>query len=350
VWVHATDFGRPAAEIGIDSSRSANSAGRRASRNGYAEFTRPDTEFGPAACLLLKSAFSPVAIPLSAAFVLCDLTLLAALLWNSRGCLAGATLTTAWGWMTATWLGWLVTAAAILIFRVRPEVQSQLLYGTAILGLCPGIAVLGAKRPGSGVWNLFILLPLLLVLGWPALTVWRWTGPKMLVVENPVLIGYLLVLVMGTGNYAGTRYAGAALLYAGSLLVLVAPATSLMRRSMTGNASMLTVATALLTLAALLAWRRSRQRDRRSTAEEQIWDDFRQSFGLVWGRRIEERLNAEAANEKWAAVVGPAGLEWTGEPDEAERARTMERFRHHLNWLLRRFVDPAWVERRGRGT
>ena len=245
------------------------------------------------------------------------------------------------------------TAAVILFGRSSPEVQSQSLYWTAIASLCPGIAVLGAKRPGSRVWNLFIVVPLVLVLGWPAVTVWRADGPRLFTAEWPVLGGLLLVLIMGTGNYLGTRFAGAAALYSAATLVLVAPASVAMTHSRADLAGathwMFLAATLLLGTAAWLAWRASRTGTASGiTGTARLWNDFRETFGIVWGTRLRERLLQEAHREKWpaSAIPGIEGLEYAEGATAEDRRQAEARYRHHLLWLLRRFVDPEWIEAR----
>ena len=275
------------------------------------------------------------------------------LLLQARSRLAPTTLLTAWWWMAAVWLLWGLTAVWLTAGSPSREMTAQLLYWTGIVALCPGIAVLGAKRPGSRVWNLFILIPLLLVLGWPAVTVWRLDGPRLFAAEIPVLVGLLLVLVMGTGNYLGTRFGGAALAYGLAVVALIAPATVLFAKA-GGKPSIATpyavflLATTFLGLSGLLAWRAVRRPPMCERGTARLWADFREAFGIVWSRRLQDRLNQEGSRENWTAVVGPLGLEWPPEttPDADQRLRVDRRFEHHLHWLLRRFVDRIWIEDR----
>ena len=281
---------------------------------------------------------------------------LAALAWLlalARRGMRRTTLQTAWWWMAGVCALWGMTAAVVLSDRSSPEIQSQSLYWTAIAALCPGVAILGAKRPGSRVWNLFIVVPLVLVLGWPAVTVWRADGPRLFTAEWPVLGGLLLVLVMGTGNYLGTRFAGAAALYSAAIVLLVAPASVAMTRSRADLAGvtrwMFLAATGLLAAAGWLAWRASRAWPAdRTTGTARLWNDFRETFGIVWGTRLRERLLHEAAREKWPgnAIPGIEGLEFAEGATAEDRQQAEARYRHHLLWLLRRFVDPAWIEER----
>ncbi len=270
------------------------------------------------------------------------------LLLRARPRLAPTTLITAWWWMGAVWLLWSLTAGSLATGLPSREMTAQLLYWTGIVALCPGIAVLGAKRPGSRVWNGFILVPLVLVLGWPAVTVWRLDGPRFFAAEIPVVVGLLLVLVMGTGNYLGTRFGGATFVYGLAVVALIAPATVLFPRSASTTTPLVPflIATLLLGVAGVLVWRAARSVSTTHRGTARLWADFREAFGIVWSKRLQDRLNQEAARENWTAFVGPAGLEWPPEaaPDPEKRLRIERRFEHHLMWLLRRFVDRSWVD------
>lgn len=278
----------------------------------------------------------------------CLLLVPGCVLLAARTRLAPTTLFVAWGWMTAAWGLWVITAGLMATMPLSDAVRVQLWYWTAITALCPGIAVLGAKRPGSGVWTIFILVPLLFVLGWPALTVWRADGPRMFAVETPVVVGLILVLVMGTGNYLGTRFGWAAFVYALAVVALVTPvaaqAPAWADRRWWGVPLPFTIASSLLAIASLLASRRIIPAPENGTTDS-LWNAFREAFGVVWSRRLQERLNLEAARERWRARVGPFGLEWSENVGLDDRLRTEQRFLHHLRWLLRRFVDDDWIDR-----
>jgi hypothetical protein len=226
-------------------------------------------------------------------------------------------------------------------------VQDQWWYWTAVVSLVPPIAVLGAKRPGSEAWNYFVLIPLVLVLGWPALTVWTSQGPGALRVETPVLIGFVLVLVMGCGNYVATRLAFPALLYALSVVLILAPCSTVLAGQGVSPESYRLAGTVCLLLS--VWWGRSivlrppQQKD----GPDRVWNDFREMFGIVWMKRAMDRINEEfAEREQWPARLGTDGLEWSGTPTQEQRAHTEARLAYALHWLLRRFVDPEWIDRR----
>lgn len=287
-----------------------------------------------------------------------SLGVLAGLTWllaSARRGLSVTTLQAAWWWMLGVGALWTASALIVFVDGSSPEIQAQSLYWTGIVALCPGIAVLGARRPGSRVWNFFIVVPLVLVLGWPAVTVWRADGPRLFTAEWPVLGGLLLVLVMGTGNYLGTRFAAAAALYAASIVALVAPASVAMSRSgsdlIGATRWMFATATLLIGGAGWLSFRANRTDGPPRGVETEtarLWNDFRETFGIVWGTRLRERLQQEADREKWPANAFPGseGLEFPGEASDEDRAKSEARYRHHLLWLLRRFVDPEWIDER----
>ena len=58
-------------------------------------------------------------------------------------------------------------AVAGLVDGVSPGAVDHLWYAACVLWVAPAVAVLGARRPGSGAWSGFVMVPLLLVLEWP---------------------------------------------------------------------------------------------------------------------------------------------------------------------------------------
>ena len=286
--------------------------------------------------------------------VVCSVVIVALLtfvVWESiqlRRGVRGTTLTTtaSWGIFVAAWW-WIAAVLSAFCFVDRPVVQDQLWYWTAVVSLVPPIAVLGAKRPGSEAWNFFVLIPLVLVLGWPALTVWTAQGPGALRVESPVLIGFVLVLVMGCGNYIATRLAFPALLYALSVVLVLAPCSTVWAfRGVSSEVTRL-AGTGCLVLAVFWSWGLLRQRSTTHNGPDRVWNDFREMFGIVWMKRALDRINEEfAEREQWPARLGTDGLEWVAPPTQEQRAHIESRLEYALRWLLRRFVDPEWIDRR----
>jgi hypothetical protein len=187
------------------------------------------------------------------------------------------------------------------------------------------------------------------VLFLPAVTAWnRDLRPAPLHLEAPMLAGYGLVLVMGAGNYLGTRFAVSAFLIAVACLSVVWPMSVFASRSPWPASTMRAAATIGLSVATwLAAWQAGRRRRRRGHRLERVWGDFRDLFGVVWGRRMMDRLNDAAREEGWPvrlhfdgfAPVDPA------KPVELSPEQSA-RVEHALRWLLRRFVDPEWIEER----
>lgn len=271
------------------------------------------------------------------------------ILFRLRPALKNTTLPSAWRWLVAgvlLWSGvWFVT---VLTWVVPRPAADALWFAVAVVMLCPGIAVLGARRPGSRAWTWFVLLPLLFVLGWPLLVAWFHNGDAVRwQVETPVMLGYVLVLVMGAGNYWGTRWTGASVLLVAALLLLVVPMSSLALAFPADLKQCQVWSTLALSAAFVTAWISARRPRCAFTPYDRLWLDFRDWFGVVWASRIRERLNETARNEHW-----PMRLEWHGfvaadqNGDRAISAKMDERLVYNLRWLLRRFVDPEWIDAR----
>jgi len=283
----------------------------------------------------------------------------------ARNRLRKTTLLGAWLWGALALGAWAVTFFVTEVLGVvSPGVADQLWLGSAVLLVCPLIAVLGARRPGSRVWGLFIVAPLAVVLDLPAVTAWnRDFHPAPLRLEVPMLAGYGLVLLMGAGNYLGTRFALPALLAAAAMVLVPVSMSSLhwLAESFPARAT----ATLLLGIAvwmAAIAMRKAARRGGSLTPSptpmgeggasgpsrfDRLWNDFRDLYGIVWARRVMDRVNDAAVHEGWPVRLhlhGFAGLDPAQPPELApDQLQQIERA---LRWLLRRFVDPEWIDER----
>ena len=274
------------------------------------------------------------------------LAVTAALAWSRfQSHLTNTTLTTArrFGWAA----GCLWALAFILprLCDIPPGLVDQLWYLAAIVGLCPLVAVLGARRPVNVAWSWFVLLPLVLVLEWPA------AGQLVhihrgLELESPAVLAYLAVLVPGAGNYVGTRRTLAALFYATALAMLVV-SFSVSDGGAFAHDDARSVATATASVGVILAARRTVP-DATGQSIERAWFEFRDTFGIVWAKRVLDRFNLFAGREHWPVVLTMQGLvclrshETIAQLTAGDRERVEQRF----CWILKRFVDPPWLNER----
>lgn len=259
-------------------------------------------------------------------------------------------LVTAWAWALAglgAWFGvWVATIPTRLL---QHGMADQAWYLVAVLAVGAPIAVLGAKRPGIRVWWGFVLLPMVLVLEWPAIAVWTSTmRGDPLQLETPSVLGFGLVMVMGIGNYVGTRYSLSALLLATALILVVGPLSVAGGDAFPSSNSSRQWATLCVGVSFWLANRAAKQAAIGLGGRlDRVWLDFRDSFGIVWARRLQDRINVMAQQQKWPVRLTVSGFVWTGnELDSESRAKVQAQVEQSLRWLLRRFVDPEWIDAR----
>ena len=270
------------------------------------------------------------------------------LAWGSlaRLCvsLKSTTLIPAGRWACAAAALWSLTWTLDHMLRRLPQsVADHLWYAAAVIALCPAIAVLGSRRPGTRVWTWFILIPMLFALGWPVITLWiQGSDVRGLQLESPQLAGYLLVLVMGAGNYFGTRHTLSGLLYVAANTLLVLSSSAACPGWLSDRWWSRLLATGCMALAVLIAgWSTSRAATGLNRFDR-LWLDFFNLFGVVWGRRIQDRVNFVAHKEGWPARLELHGVVW----DSGSDPDTEARIEHTFRWLLRRFVDPEWIDER----
>jgi hypothetical protein len=279
---------------------------------------------------------------------------------KARNALVHTTLTQARRWGLAALAAWsLAWLFADALGTASEGIADQLWSAAAILALAPFVSILGARRPASKVWSWFVVLPVTVVLALPAATAWnRELRPAPLRWEAPVLAGYFLVLLMGLGNHFGTRFSLAAILYAAACLTVAARLADWLRLDRATTECAATILLGLSAGAAGLAARRvgASARGRPGVPGfrlEPVWSDFRDFFGIVWARRVLERFNESAVREGlplrlrlhgFVPLGGPAADGTAAEISlTASQQAEAERV---LRWLLRRFVDPEWIDER----
>lgn len=278
--------------------------------------------------------------------------------FQAREGIRGTTLRGAWVWSQFVTTVWVVTWFVDQCLALIPaEASDHAWYAISVLSLCPAMTVLGARRPGTRVWNGFIILPMILVIGWPVMTLWT-QGSELrgLHLETPQVAAFCLVLVMGLGNYCGTRHTLPAILFGCSVAALVVCSSSLSPAWLSNRVATRFYSTALMVVAVALI--RFSGRSVTKTGFDQVWSDFFDTFGIVWGRRIQDRVNFMLEKERLPVRLLLEGFAWEKDsirhdggnvksdlplPDEAVVAIRVEQI---LRWLLRRFVDPEWIDQR----
>jgi hypothetical protein len=265
----------------------------------------------------------------------------------------GTALESAWRWSALAWTAWLLTSITEVLSPLSQTTQDVFWYLTAILSLTPPISVLGARRPVSRVWTWFVLLPLVLVFTWPVLAVLA-QGPtgSAFTLEEPMLVAYALVLVMGAGNYFGLCWSVPAVLWMAGLLFIVLPlcpaTTGWLAETQTARLCGTLLVVAAGWIADRVATKRARPAGDSQLPIDRVWQDFRDLFGIVWARRIQERFN-DMAREKGVKVrLGIHGVEGASEmqPGVNFDPETLAAAESIMQWLLQKFVDPEWIRLR----
>ena len=284
---------------------------------------------------------------LNSALILCWLGVLV-LTCRAWSRLQETTLTTACAWgMGAACVGLIAAVTHASVSSDRTGWSDLAWYATAVTLLCPGVAVLGARRPGAAAWGFFVLLPLLAVMAWPAATASRVISDGVpLEFETPAIAGFGVVLIMAFGNWIGTRFTLPAFLYAVSILLLVVPMSSLDMPALPDRPVSQLLSALLVFAAAGIGSGRASGTFPHADAFNSLWFDFVDTFGMVWAKRVMDRLNQSAAHEKWSATLDWHGFVWQTDCSEDDIRRTRERIEHTLRWLLKRFVEPSWIDRR----
>ncbi len=260
--------------------------------------------------------------------------------------LAGTTLTSAVVWMQFANVVLCLSALGSLMRWPNDAWRDQLWYFSAILVAVPPVAVLGARKPGAAAWTWFVLVPMVLVLEWPAVSGFRSDGPPArMILEGPQAIGYFVVLTMGYGNYFGTRFTTATLLAAAAAVLLMLPHLGVGFLAPTTSRTL----AAVCHVFAVLSVRpepRSNQVESERERWDRLWRTFRDWFGAVWAKRVMDRINESSQGERWSLRLDLDGFKTVETTtDQLTEAETLTRIDHWMRVLLRRFVTTEWIDR-----
>lgn len=300
-------------------------------------------------------------------FALVSLPITALMLWKLLPEVRLLTLLSAWLWSVAALICVAVAAMAeVDQLGVTAAARSSLHYLSATMLLAPMTAVLGARRPGANAWPWFVVLPLILVLQWPSLSqLVNSSGREAIEIGTPAVLGALLVLLMGFGNYFGTRNTLSAALTAGAMICSLLPVSGWV-----SSDSIIPLFTSpLIAAASVLAVRRVNQLRALPTttareAADRLWLTFRDFYGIVWAKRVMDRVNQFASRERWGTRLtldgysdsDPLQPETMSVGSGTSESRTAtpgmpgadvsdlpERPIAVLCWILKRFSSSAWM-------
>lgn len=273
----------------------------------------------------------------------CGLGVLALVLrWRS---LRGTTLRAPLVWAAVALVAIAAAESAIAWLAVSQTFAVHLRYLAAVCTFCPLMALLGAKRPQDRGWQ-WVVATLVLVAALPSLNTMAFFPASP--IELHGFVRWFLVLPLwglGLANHLPTRLWPASLLASGGQLWLLAPQMPefawLLPPGLGSDLRVATAAAALAMAATLwaVAWPA-----RRPAAQplSQLWLDFRDGFGTVWGLRIALRFQATAKICHW-----PQSLTWQGLPaEESLPPETHLAMEQALRTLLRRFVSDDWIAAR----
>jgi hypothetical protein len=310
----------------------------------------------PACALLLaEGMLAPAqAAGIDYAWALVPIAALAAgclVLLAARPAVRETTLTSAWGWSLAALGSWSAVEIAACLFDEQAAAGwlFPLRLAAVALSFCPVVSLIGAKRPQNVAWN-FIVLSLWGIVALPAAEAFFLNrGPRLEIGDARAWFLWILISLTPI-NFVATRYWLASLLFAAGQIVASSPHLALLQRPLTAWPAGVGL---LLCAAGIGAAYVCRRRIATAPAAangpyDRLWLDFRDSFGMLWALRVQERVNAAAGQLGWDLELNWNGFHRAsdGTPLTAIDPAIEATLRTTLKGLLRRFVSNAWIARR----
>lgn len=264
----------------------------------------------------------------------------------ARPLISGLTLIWSWNWAVVgslTLLSAIVLSGSIADASAGWRTAAQ--YLAVIMLLTPLVSTLGARRPGVGAWQWFVVVPLILVLQWPGTSqLLSSRGSEAIELGVPATAGILLVLLMCAGTSLGTSITVPAMLFLSGVILCLLPSSGWVNPMST----LPFWSPILMLLGEMMAERIIRRRYRSirsgtnvSVVTDQTWALFQDLYGLIWARRVLERVNQFSVREEWTVSLTMDGFRCAdgSSAGDEELKKPLEAFR----WVLGRFADESWL-------
>ena len=255
---------------------------------------------------------------------------------------ARTTLTSPWWWSLAAVIVWSASELAAATVETQAAWLAPLRLAVVAISCCPIVALLGAKRPQQLAWN-FVVLGFWIMMSLPAVENYLLHRGQPLVLGDARGWFLWIAILLGPINFLPTRYWLATLLIATGQTLALADILPVLRRTDVSQHELIGLGLATLGLIAarLVPRRKERGYDR-------LWLDFRDSFGLLWSLRVQERINELARANGWPLTLGWRGFQSSG---AATNVHSLDPhiepiLRTSLRGLLRRFVSNEWIAAR----
>ena len=257
----------------------------------------------------------------------------------------GTTLRAPWWWAATSLLAVAASETAIAVFQSSQTAgAAQLRLAASTTAFLPRVALLGAKRPQDRAWQ-FIVLAFWLMLALPAGQAWLLRPEYPPVMHGLWSCFVLLLAVFGVTNYLPTRFWPAALLVAAGQIVLHWPYLPLTSGTQPDGWSLWGLG--LLASAFVTAVVIGRRRRPQGDPLDRLWIDFRNQYGVVWGLRVAERINASAMTRGWDVSLGWQGFSTQfGGSIEVIPPAVRAELEAAVRTVLRRFVSAHWIDER----
>jgi hypothetical protein len=274
--------------------------------------------------------------PVETVVVLCSLGVGLSVLARGYWAVRGTTLMGPWVWAVGSLVAWAAAELAVGFSLVGSGIGESLEFAALGLSFCPVVAVLGAKRPQHAAWNC-VVVSLWAIVALPAAeNLFLHPGQRLSLGDARTWFLWILI-ALELINYLPTRFAIAALLLAAGQIVSLAPYLAVIHRPLFEGGPLVGL---VLVVGALLAGWVAGQRDA-STANEldRTWLDFRDAFGLLWGLRLQERINAVAQQSGWDVDLTWRGFrsQATGQVVKSFSPDVKTGLRTAMTGVLRRF-------------
>jgi hypothetical protein len=255
------------------------------------------------------------------------------------------TLAGPWWWSLAAVIGWAGVELAGALGGINTGHLEALRLSAISLSFCPMVAVLGAKRPQNGAWN-FVVLSLWGIVALPAAeNFFLHPGQRLMLGDARAWFLWVLIL-LGPINYVPTRFRVASLWLAAGQVVALSPYLALIHRPLFSHYSPVGLLIAIN--ATRSGWIAARWFNAGTRHYDRCWLNFRDSFGLLWALRVQERVNAVARQNGWDIELNWSGFcrTETGEGISQIDLAIEPALKASFNGLLRRFVSSEWISDR----